>query len=98
MPPLTFLTKALQAAANSDFNIAVSRGKPRHNKGKIFQHTDEQKKTGVWQSISDRVNVLGVAKHPTTDMKEKWRAMCGVVRKEMSQERSYTGKTGVIWR
>jgi hypothetical protein len=57
-----------------------------------------KKKTGVWQSISDRVNVLGVAKHPTTDMKEKWRAMCGVVRKEMSQERSYTGKAGVIWR
>ena len=53
-----------------------------------------KKKQAVWQSISDRVNALGMAKRSTTDVKDKWRAMCGAARKEMSRERSSIGKTG----
>ena len=53
-----------------------------------------KKKNEVWQSICDKVNALGVAKRSIKDVKEKWRAMCGVARKDMAQEKKSLSKTG----
>ncbi|XP_028392686.1 t-SNARE domain-containing protein 1-like [Dendronephthya gigantea] len=53
-----------------------------------------QKKHAVWRSICNKVNALGVALRSETDVREKWRAMCGVARKEMGKERQSIEKTG----
>lgn len=45
-------------------------------------------------TISDKVNALGIAKRTPTEVHEKWRAMCGVARKELNQEKKSKEKTG----
>ena len=61
---------------------------------KFSNNLTNKKKHKVWQYVSDRVNALGVAKRTTTEIRDKWRAMCGVARKEIGREKKTQGKTG----
>ncbi len=75
-------------------DFKISRRKPCSYKGKVLERPYQQEKNEVWQSICDKVNALGVAKRSIKDVKEKWRAMCGVARKDMAQEKKSLSKTG----
>ena len=60
-----------------------------------FSNTISNKmKAQVWQAISNKVNSLGVAQRTINEVKDKWRSMVGVARKEFNLEKSLRKKTG----
>lgn len=61
---------------------------------KFSNNLNIKRKKGVWRSICDRVNSLGVANRSVKEVKEKWRAMCGVARREVANEKRSLGQTG----
>ena len=61
---------------------------------KFSNNLTNKKNQAIWQSISDKVNALGIAKRTPTEVREKWRAMCGVARKELNQKKKSKEKTG----
>ena len=61
---------------------------------KFSNNLTNKKKNLMWQSITNRVNALGVAKRTTTEVREKWRTMCGEARRDFSIESSLQKKTG----
>ena len=53
-----------------------------------FSNTISNKmKAQVWQAISNEVNSLGVAQRTINEVKDKWRSMVGVARKEFNLEK-----------
>ena len=53
-----------------------------------FSNTISNKmKAQVWQAISNKVNSLGVAQRTINEVKDKWRSMVGVARKEFNLEK-----------
>ena len=63
-------------------------------RGKFSNNLTNKRKNEVWKSISDRANSLGVASRSVKEVKEKWRAMCGVARREVGNEKRSLGQTG----
>ena len=61
---------------------------------KFSNSLTNKKKKAIWESISEKVNALGVAKRTPTEVREKWRAMCGVAREELNQEKKSKERTG----
>ena len=48
-----------------------------------------KKKKEVWQRICE--NVLGVEKRTTTEIRKKWRAICGGARNDIAREKKIWG-------
>ena len=44
---------------------------------KFSNNLTNKKKKAIWESISEKVNALGVAKRTPTEVHEKWRACVG---------------------
>ena len=61
---------------------------------KFSNNLTNKKKQTIWQSICYKVNALGVGNRTLTQVREKWRAMCGEARKELNQEKKSNEKTG----
>ena len=63
-------------------------------RGKFSNNLMNKRKKEVWQSICDRINSLGVVSRSVKEVKEKWRVMCGLARKEVANRRRSLGQTG----
>ena len=81
------------SAAEYELILQLAEEKLAIIREKFSNNITNQKRNEVWQSIFDKVNALGFAKRSCKDIKEKWRAMCGMARKDMVQEKS-PKKTG----
>ena len=63
-------------------------------RAKFSSTLTNKRKHEVWQTICERVNALGIAKRTSNDVMEKWRAMRGEARKDLSRENKLQRKTG----
>ena len=60
-----------------------------------FSNTISNKmKAEVWQTICNKVNSLGVAQRTINKVKDQWRSMVGVSKKEFNLEKRLRKKTG----
>ena len=48
----------------------------------------------IWKSITEKVNAVGTTQRSVTEVKDKWRNMCGVEEMRFTEHRRETQKTG----
>ena len=82
------------SVAECNLLLQLAEGNLETIREKFSNNLTNKKKKAIWESISEKVNALGVAKRTPTEVREKWRAMCGVARKELNQEKKSKERTG----
>ena len=61
---------------------------------KLNNVVKNSKKNPIWQAITAAVNAVGTAKRTTQDVKEKWRNLAANARKQLSEYRRESRRTG----
>ena len=61
---------------------------------KFSNNLTNKKKNQIWQEITEAVNAVGMAGRSLTEVKDKWRSMHSIAKKEFSAFRRETQKTG----
>ena len=63
-------------------------------KSKFSSVITNKRKTRVWEEITAKVNSLGVCLRSVSEVKDKWRSMVSIARKEYSKVNKDQRKTG----
>lgn len=63
-------------------------------KSKFSSNLTNRNKNKAWDEITEKVNALGVCKRSTLEVKEKWRGMVSVAKKEHNKCAVAKKKTG----
>ena len=68
------------------------------NKGilqsKFTDNVTNKTKTETWKAITEKVNAVGVASRTIYEVKQKWKGLFSIAKKEFSQQKKAQRKTG----